>query len=92
MLVLAPAACIMSGIALSQAFDVFTASIKYQLGEMSNSKDDVSICFSLSTLFSLMNHLWYPSSGQKKQVCVFYCLAEEKISTNNETKDDASSA
>ncbi|KAG2279949.1 hypothetical protein Bca4012_048188 [Brassica carinata] len=58
MLVLAPAACIMSGIALSQAFDVFTASIKYQLGEMSNSKDDV----------------------------------KEKISTNNETKDDASSA
>ncbi|KAF3561313.1 hypothetical protein DY000_02018424 [Brassica cretica] len=40
MLVLAPAACIMSGIALSQAFDVFTASIKYQLGRSSNSKDD----------------------------------------------------
>ncbi|KAJ4908210.1 Dolichyl-diphosphooligosaccharide--protein glycosyltransferase subunit STT3A [Raphanus sativus] len=38
MLVLAPAACIMSGIALSQAFDVFTGSIKYQLS--SNSKDD----------------------------------------------------
>ncbi|KAI9128939.1 hypothetical protein K1719_000422 [Acacia pycnantha] len=31
MLVLAPAACIMSGIALSQAFDVFTRSIKFQL-------------------------------------------------------------
>ncbi|KAK4283858.1 hypothetical protein QN277_000762 [Acacia crassicarpa] len=31
MLVLAPAACIMSGIALSQAFDVFTSSIKFQL-------------------------------------------------------------
>ncbi|CAN6993299.1 unnamed protein product [Brassica oleracea var. botrytis] len=58
MLVLAPAACIMSGIARSQAFDVFTASIKYQLGEMSNSKDD----------------------------------PEDKTSTNNETKDDASSA
>nr|VDD33191.1 unnamed protein product [Brassica oleracea] len=40
MLVLAPAACIMSGIALSQAFDVFTASIKYQLGRSANSKDD----------------------------------------------------
>nr|VDC86917.1 unnamed protein product [Brassica oleracea] len=38
MLVLAPAACIMSGIALSQAFDVFTGSIKYQLS--SKSKDD----------------------------------------------------
>ncbi|KAL3036425.1 hypothetical protein AAZX31_01G009100 [Glycine max] len=31
MLVLAPAACILSGIALSQAFDVFTRSIKLQL-------------------------------------------------------------
>ncbi|KAH9762511.1 Dolichyl-diphosphooligosaccharide--protein glycosyltransferase subunit STT3A [Citrus sinensis] len=31
MLVFAPAACIMSGIALSQAFDVFTRSIKFQL-------------------------------------------------------------
>lgn len=30
MLVLAPAACIMSGIALSEAFDVFTRSIKFQ--------------------------------------------------------------
>ncbi|XP_024011773.1 dolichyl-diphosphooligosaccharide--protein glycosyltransferase subunit STT3A isoform X1 [Eutrema salsugineum] len=40
MLVLAPAACIMSGIALSQAFDVFTASIKYHLSGSSNSKDD----------------------------------------------------
>lgn len=29
MLVLAPAACIMSGIALSSAFDVFTRSIKF---------------------------------------------------------------
>ncbi|XP_028806598.1 dolichyl-diphosphooligosaccharide--protein glycosyltransferase subunit STT3A-like isoform X1 [Neltuma alba] len=31
MLVLAPAACIMSGIALSEAFDIFTRSIKFQL-------------------------------------------------------------
>lgn len=31
MLVLAPAACIMSGIALSQAFEVFTRSIKFQM-------------------------------------------------------------
>ncbi|XP_010249572.1 PREDICTED: dolichyl-diphosphooligosaccharide--protein glycosyltransferase subunit STT3A [Nelumbo nucifera] len=31
MLVLAPAACIMSGIALSEAFNVFTRSIKFQL-------------------------------------------------------------
>uniref|UniRef100_A0A1J3D0U0 dolichyl-diphosphooligosaccharide--protein glycotransferase n=1 Tax=Noccaea caerulescens TaxID=107243 RepID=A0A1J3D0U0_NOCCA len=40
MLVFAPAACIMSGIALSHAFDVFTASIKYQLGGSSKPKDD----------------------------------------------------
>jgi len=31
MLVLAPAACIMSGIALSEAFDVLAQSIKFQL-------------------------------------------------------------
>ncbi|CAL9774865.1 unnamed protein product [Musa acuminata subsp. burmannicoides] len=34
MLVLAPAACIMSGIALSEAFDVFTRSIKLQLPKL----------------------------------------------------------
>ncbi|EEF48198.1 dolichyl-diphosphooligosaccharide--protein glycosyltransferase subunit STT3A isoform X2 [Ricinus communis] len=39
MLVLAPAACIMSGIALSEAFDVFTRSIKFQLpGVSGNSR------------------------------------------------------
>ncbi|XP_020099020.1 dolichyl-diphosphooligosaccharide--protein glycosyltransferase subunit STT3A isoform X1 [Ananas comosus] len=38
MLVLAPAACITSGIALSEAFDVFTRSIKFQLPNLfSNS-------------------------------------------------------
>ncbi|CAK9155139.1 unnamed protein product [Ilex paraguariensis] len=42
MLVLAPAACIMSGIALSEAFDVFTRSIKCQLpGVSQNSQIDV---------------------------------------------------
>ncbi|GLT51703.1 hypothetical protein SLA2020_250960 [Shorea laevis] len=41
MLVLAPAACILSGIALSQAFDVFTRSIKFQLpGFPTNSEVD----------------------------------------------------
>lgn len=40
MLVLAPAACIMSGIALSQAFEVFTRSIKFQLpGEALNTQE-----------------------------------------------------
>ncbi|XP_076896097.1 dolichyl-diphosphooligosaccharide--protein glycosyltransferase subunit STT3A-like isoform X1 [Bidens hawaiensis] len=37
MLVLAPAACIMSGIALSEAFDVFTRSIKYYITNLSES-------------------------------------------------------
>ncbi|KAK1365353.1 Dolichyl-diphosphooligosaccharide--protein glycotransferase [Heracleum sosnowskyi] len=37
MLVLAPAACIMSGIALSEAFSVFTRSIKFQLPGVSQS-------------------------------------------------------
>ncbi|KDP33728.1 hypothetical protein JCGZ_07299 [Jatropha curcas] len=41
MLVLAPAACIMSGIALSEAFSVFTRSIKFQLpGSSSSSQID----------------------------------------------------
>ncbi|KAK2645586.1 hypothetical protein Ddye_020781 [Dipteronia dyeriana] len=39
MLVFAPAACIMSGIALSQAFDVFTRSIKFQLPGISGKSD-----------------------------------------------------
>ncbi|KAL7168088.1 hypothetical protein ACSBR2_038519 [Camellia fascicularis] len=41
MLVLAPAACILSGIALSEAFNVFTSSIKFQLSGLSgNSQTD----------------------------------------------------
>ncbi|XP_042032849.1 dolichyl-diphosphooligosaccharide--protein glycosyltransferase subunit STT3A-like isoform X2 [Salvia splendens] len=41
MLVLAPAACIMSGIALSEAFDVFTRSIKFHLvGTTQNPQDN----------------------------------------------------
>ncbi|PWA70771.1 staurosporin and temperature sensitive 3-like A [Artemisia annua] len=35
MLVLAPAACIMSGIALSEAFEVFTRSIKFYISSLS---------------------------------------------------------
>ncbi|XP_043721347.1 dolichyl-diphosphooligosaccharide--protein glycosyltransferase subunit STT3A-like [Telopea speciosissima] len=37
MLVLAPAACIMSGIALSEAFDVLTRSVKFQLPGVSGN-------------------------------------------------------
>ncbi|PKA57243.1 Dolichyl-diphosphooligosaccharide--protein glycosyltransferase subunit STT3A [Apostasia shenzhenica] len=37
MLVLAPAACIMSGIALSEAFDVLTRSVKLQLAKLFQS-------------------------------------------------------
>ncbi|KAJ6801701.1 dolichyl-diphosphooligosaccharide--protein glycosyltransferase subunit STT3A [Iris pallida] len=39
MLVLAPAACILSGIALSEAFDVFTRSIKLQLPKLFENSD-----------------------------------------------------
>ncbi|KAK1313121.1 Dolichyl-diphosphooligosaccharide--protein glycosyltransferase subunit STT3A [Acorus calamus] len=39
MLVLAPAACILSGIALSEAFDVFTRSIKFQLPKALRTTD-----------------------------------------------------
>ncbi|KAL5572592.1 hypothetical protein UlMin_022189 [Ulmus minor] len=43
MLVLAPAACILSGIALSEAFEVFTRSIKFQLPGISvNSQVDAN--------------------------------------------------
>lgn len=50
MLVLAPAACILSGIALSQAFDVFTRSIKFQLPGMSGHLTvDVSLSISFSS-------------------------------------------
>lgn len=54
MLVLAPAACILSGIALSQAFDVFTRSIKLQLPSLSgHSHVDVSIIFLIITSFGI---------------------------------------
>ncbi|RDX63095.1 Dolichyl-diphosphooligosaccharide--protein glycosyltransferase subunit STT3A [Mucuna pruriens] len=43
MLVLAPAACILSGIALSQAFDVFTRSIKLQLPSLSGDASSASV-------------------------------------------------
>lgn len=40
MLVLAPAACILSGIALSQSFEVFTRSIKFQMpGEVPDTQE-----------------------------------------------------
>lgn len=43
MLVFAPAACIMSGIALSEAFDVFARSIKFQLPALPESlRDEVA--------------------------------------------------
>lgn len=68
MLVLAPAACILSGIALSQAFDVFTRSIKLQLPSLSvDSHVDVSI-FSLIVIkfgffFSSSHSISFPCSN-----------------------------
>ena len=58
MLVLAPAACILSGIALSQAFDVFTRSIKFQLPSLSDhSQVGVSIIFLVITGFDFFHVL-----------------------------------
>lgn len=68
MLVLAPAACIMSGIALSQAFEVFTRSIKFQMpGEALSTQEvsklyscDVSYIYVLSFFSFLIRPLkWY---------------------------------
>ncbi|KAF7851876.1 hypothetical protein BT93_L2024 [Corymbia citriodora subsp. variegata] len=42
MLVLAPAACILSGIALSEAFDTLTRSIKFQLPGISGGKSEAN--------------------------------------------------
>ncbi|KAF3441878.1 hypothetical protein FNV43_RR15793 [Rhamnella rubrinervis] len=51
MLVLAPAACILSGIALSEAFEVFTRSIKFQLpGASINSQVSAGDNISDSTM------------------------------------------
>lgn len=43
MLVLAPAACIMSGIALSEAFDTLTRSIKFQLPGISGGNSEANV-------------------------------------------------
>lgn len=59
MLVLAPAACITSGIALSAAFEVFTRSIKFQLPELSGSSlIDVIILSSLFICNNLLTVWW----------------------------------
>lgn len=51
MLVFAPAACIMSGIALSEAFNVLTRSIKFQLpGSSGISQVDLSMLAFLCTV------------------------------------------
>nr|XP_010924651.1 dolichyl-diphosphooligosaccharide--protein glycosyltransferase subunit STT3A [Elaeis guineensis] len=50
MLVLAPAACIMSGIALSEAFDVFTRSIKLQLPNILDNPPDAGDMNSVSSI------------------------------------------
>jgi hypothetical protein len=51
MLVLAPAACILSGIALSEVFGVLTRSIKFQLSKL--FVDSSAAVRLLLTLFSL---------------------------------------
>ncbi|KAI3771446.1 hypothetical protein L6452_02610 [Arctium lappa] len=57
MLVLAPAACILSGIALSEAFDVFTRSIKfYASGTSEKVQNEAGGAASASTL-SMQNNV-----------------------------------
>ncbi|KAM7259128.1 hypothetical protein ACFE04_014869 [Oxalis oulophora] len=77
MLVLAPAACILSGIALSQSFDVFTRSIKFQLPGLSeepqadsgvtNSNNAVSETDSAKTVKSEDTVRERPSRKNKKK-------------------------
>lgn len=52
MLVLAPAACILSGIALSEVFGVLTQSLKFQLSKLfDDSSAAVSAVWLLLSLF-----------------------------------------
>lgn len=72
MLVLAPAACILSGIALSQAFDVFTRSIKFQLpNPLDDSHVDVSIYSLCFTNLALTLHSYSHSMRLPCSCCVF---------------------
>lgn len=60
MLVLAPAACIMSGIALSEAFGVLTRSIKFHINNFfvdshTNTPATAKVCYSAG-LFILFKY------------------------------------
>ncbi|XP_065002397.1 dolichyl-diphosphooligosaccharide--protein glycosyltransferase subunit STT3A-like isoform X3 [Musa acuminata AAA Group] len=78
MLVLASAACIMSGIALSEAFDVFTRSIKLQLpkmfesppsgaGDINSSQDVVKVDTKAATVKSESAPKERPSRKNRKK-------------------------
>ena len=60
MLVLAPAACILSGIALSEVFSVLTRSIKFQLSKFFD--DSPTSVWFLLTFFSFILESKYPSN------------------------------
>ena len=60
MLVLAPAACILSGIALSEVFSVLTRSIKFQLSKF--FYDSPTSVWFLLTFFSFILESKYPSN------------------------------
>ncbi|CAK9872350.1 unnamed protein product [Sphagnum jensenii] len=64
MLVLAPAACIMAGIALSAAFDTLTGSIKFQPISLSPSPEETSILASASKPSSLSG--WEAAKDKSK--------------------------
>ncbi|KAK6236376.1 hypothetical protein SCA6_011713 [Theobroma cacao] len=93
MLVLAPAACITSGIALSQAFDVFTRSIKFQLpGLSSNTEVDVSrLLFIYTRSLYSANHLMRLFSYRTKNSFLLLLIikAGETSSATKEAQNDA---
>lgn len=58
MLVLAPAVCILSGIALSEAFDVLTRSVKYQLSKLFDDSPAAVRLLSSLFFFTLLIITW----------------------------------
>ena len=65
MLVLAPAACILSGIALSQAFEVFTRSIKFQKPGEALDTQEVNF-IPLVVLVKFMFAIFFPLTRPSK--------------------------
>ncbi|KAL4589594.1 hypothetical protein LXL04_002502 [Taraxacum kok-saghyz] len=83
MLVLAPAACIMSGIALSEAFDVCTRSIKYYITSLSESlQTDAGDIVPGNNITSPQNDVIKPDKKEE--------LLKERPSRKNKKKEKES--